>query len=225
MKSTYFLSTFLLSLGALALEGEDNFAWRAAENATAAQPDQPNTEALGRAVIINKCSFPVFLWSTGPNGSPANPKKIEKRSRYSEPYRNPKDGGISLKVAKSRQLRDDNIVQFEYTIDKNELFYDLSFVNCADGRDASACPGHGAGLKINGWGNFCKTVTCAPGAYCPRQAYYDPDGPDGPYEPTKSCGKGHLKGNLEFTMCTSNAPLKRGIAGRVAMTEDIEAEE
>ncbi|KAF1976292.1 hypothetical protein BU23DRAFT_629974 [Bimuria novae-zelandiae CBS 107.79] len=60
----------------------------------------------------------------------------------------PRPGGVSFKISHTPQLLDGHHTQFEYAVADNILYYDILLVNCAKGSDASACPGHVAGLEI-----------------------------------------------------------------------------
>lgn len=91
-------------------------------------------------------------------------------------------------------------MQFEHALKSELLYYDISLINCVNGNDASACPGHEYGLRIEGHGmQNCQTLECAANAYCPVDAYYVPV--PGAHQPVKSCGQGEFHGALDFIAC------------------------
>lgn len=76
--------------------------------------------------------------------------KVPARSKWSEPFREPCEGcGISYKVSKTDQLEGGKQTQFEYAIAGGQLWYDISFVDCAKGDSADDCPGHDKGLAMD----------------------------------------------------------------------------
>jgi hypothetical protein len=80
--------------------------------------------------------------------SSSAPIKVAGRSRYTEPIRTPSNGGVVFKVSESDQLIGGKHTQFEYAIANNQIYYDISFVDCAKGESAANCPGHAKGLKM-----------------------------------------------------------------------------
>lgn len=84
------------------------------------------------------------------------------------------------------------------------LYYDISFVDCAKGNDASACPGHIAGLEIysSNEPQKCPRVTCLGNGYCPEKAYYvdTPVSKLGLAEPVFGCDAGD-HADLVFVLC------------------------
>jgi hypothetical protein len=74
--------------------------------------------------------------------------KVAGRSKYTEPFRTPGAGGVVFKVSTSEQLVGGAHTQFEYAISNDQLYYDISFVDCAKGESASDCPGHDRGLAM-----------------------------------------------------------------------------
>ena len=100
--------------------------------------------------------------------SPPAPITIPSKGKHVEPFRTPcVECGVSLKVSKTPSLS--SIVQSEYALNKSGLLYHgISLTKRASGNDASACPGHVHGLKVEGHGmQGCQTLECAANAYCP----------------------------------------------------------
>lgn len=66
----------------------------------------------------------------------------------------------------------------------------------------------------------CGKVNCAPGSYCPEQAYYvdTPLSKLGLAEPVFGCGGAGTDMDLYMVMCSENKQVpKRSVAGRVAL--------
>jgi hypothetical protein len=61
---------------------------------------------------------------------------------------------IHLFITGSYGTSQSSIVQFEYALNNNFVYYDMSYINCncAHGTDASACPAHEKGMRIDGDG-------------------------------------------------------------------------
>ncbi|KAF1844560.1 uncharacterized protein K460DRAFT_365506 [Cucurbitaria berberidis CBS 394.84] len=182
---------------------------------------QAGLAAAGNAIVSNRCPYDIWLWSVDQSHWSA-PIHIPARTQYSEPFRSSCNGcGTSMKISKSNQLVGGAHTQFEYSIVNNQIWYDISFVDCAKGESASACPGHDKGLTMDSPEQACGKASCTGGSYCPTQAYYVdyPMQKLGLQEPVFTCpGKGTGM-DLYMKVCSDEAPLKRSIAGRLAITD------
>ncbi|KAK7182525.1 hypothetical protein DPSP01_014114 [Paraphaeosphaeria sporulosa] len=160
--------------------------------------------ALGKLTVANRCSRDMYVWSVDGQGS-SRAIKINARSRYTEPIRTSCNGcGVTLKVSRTLQLIGGHHSQFEYAISNNVMYYDISFVDCAKGQDASNCPGHVAGLEIYSPNERkCDRVTCSGNSYCPTKAYYvdQPNQKLGIPEPVYGCGDAGTGADLVFVLC------------------------
>ena len=91
------------------------------------------TRAVGKATVLNKCAFPVWISSVA--GEVAGPlRNTPPGSTYSEPYRKAANGGgISIKISHTESVSGVPVEQMEYTVSDNPLliFYDMSEI---DGR-------------------------------------------------------------------------------------------
>lgn len=176
---------------------------------------------VGIATIENRCPYDVYAWSVTPlSGGTA--KKITKNGGlYTEVFQRPcANCGVSIKISKNSANPTD-ITQYEYSIANNQLWYDISFIDCAkaiagsDSFDATACPGHEGGVSLGtvtaqqgGGGKFgaskvmtgCETLKCGPGEYCPYNAYYVPV--PGNYQPVRACAPGQYNGELRMVLCS-----------------------
>ncbi|KAF2688875.1 hypothetical protein K458DRAFT_292869 [Lentithecium fluviatile CBS 122367] len=175
---------------------------------------------MGNAVFANRCERDIWIWSVDETTGSSAPIKVAGRSRYTEPFRVPGAGGVVFKVSNSDQIVGGAHTQFEYAISNDQLYYDLSFVDCAKGESASDCPGHAKGLAMYSPNDACGKLDCAPGTYCPKQAYYvdTPLSKLGIEEPVFGCGSAGTGMDLYMVICSENPQvLKRSIAGRLAV--------
>jgi hypothetical protein len=92
---------------------------------------------------------PFALKTDAPSQYSSAGTKVPARTRYREPKRAPPTGGVVLKVSLSDQLQGGKQTQFEYAIGDNQIYYDISFVDCAIGESASNCPGWEGGLNMD----------------------------------------------------------------------------
>jgi hypothetical protein len=182
---------------------------------------QASLAVAGNSIIKNQCNYDVWVWSVD-QGSYSSAIHVPARSQYTEPFKNHCNGcGTSLKVSKSNQIVGGAHTQFEYSIVNGQIWYDISFVDCAAGQSADKCPGHAEGLSMNSPNAACGTAHCAAGSYCPTQAYYVdfPMQKLGLEDPVFTC-PGVQAGNMDLAMvvCSDGgASVKRSIAGRLLM--------
>jgi hypothetical protein len=123
----------------------------------------PAVNALGQAMVENKCDFPVYLWSVSDEVNPM--QTLDANSgNYSESYRTNADGGgISIKI--SRDQSQNTVTQFEYTL-TNTLWYDVSNIN--------GYPFQDWGLTLVPSEDGCPNVLCAAGVAACSDAYNIP---------------------------------------------------
>jgi hypothetical protein len=181
---------------------------------------QATLAAAGNAIISNRCSYDIWVWSVQP-GSSSAPIHVAARSQYSEPMIS--GSPTSLKVSKSDALVAGEHTQFEYSIVNNQLWFDISFVNCANGESSANCPGADGGLSMSSPNTACGKINCAANTYCPSQAYFidQPMLKLGLQEPVFTCPGAGVSMDLVMKTCSDEEPLKRSIAGR--MLVDIDA--
>ncbi|KAF1828528.1 hypothetical protein BDW02DRAFT_635110 [Decorospora gaudefroyi] len=169
----------------------------------------------GNTIIANRCPYDIWLWSISTDNWGA-PIHIPAYTKHTSPFRT---SPTSLKISKTDQLILGKHTQFEYSIVDNQLWYDISFVDCANGQSASDCPGHDEGLVMDTTDGRCGRAECTAGAYCPTQAYYvdTPLRKLGIEEPVFTCPGAGTDMDLYMRMCASMAPVRRSVAGRVVM--------
>lgn len=181
---------------------------------------QATLAAAGNAIISNRCNYDIWVWSVG-QGSSSAAIHVPARGQYTEAMRS--GSPTALKVSKSNALLAGQHTQFEYSIVNNQMWFDISFVNCAKGQSSASCPGADAGLSMTSPNSACGKVHCAGGSYCPSQAYFvdQPMLKMGLEEPVFTCPGAGASMDINMKVCADEAPLKRSIAGR--MLVDIDA--
>lgn len=120
------------------------------------------------AIVHNKCNFDVYLWSVDADTNPQKPTILASGGSYSEKYRTPSQGGVSIKLSNSTSIGGP-ITQFEYTLAGN-IWYDLSNVNCR----TPSCPFENYGMYMES-GDGCPKVSCAAGDGLCSGVYNKPD--------------------------------------------------
>ncbi|WEW60486.1 hypothetical protein PRK78_005973 [Emydomyces testavorans] len=119
----------------------------------------------GSATIQNQCSDDVYLWSIADSAG-AEMKTLHSGGSYTEKYRsNGNGGGVSMKL--SLDKNQDKVTQFEYTLNKPKIYYDLSNIN--------GYPFKNGGVTITPSDGSCPTVSCSAGDGNCQQAYNKPD--------------------------------------------------
>lgn len=171
--------------------------------------------AFGNAIVANRCPYDIYLFPTSPNSSGGG-IKIPARSTHTEAQATLG----SMKISLSDSLEAGKQTQFEYSNAGGQLWYNLSFVDCASGESADNCPGHDLGLSMSSPDGNCGSIDCAAGSYCPTQAYYvdQPLIKLGILEPVFNCGASS-SADLYMTVCSGESQLKRSVAGRVEIVE------
>ncbi|KAJ5669527.1 Antigenic thaumatin-like protein [Penicillium macrosclerotiorum] len=84
---------------------------------------------LGRAIIVNHCRTPIFVWSVGSLVRPV--ELVWPGGRFYEKFRHDTiTGGIALKISTSRDGLYKSAPQtiFAYNLNEQEVWYDLSDV-------------------------------------------------------------------------------------------------
>jgi len=166
----------------------------------------------GQAMIINRCSFPIFLKSCI-NDDPL-PQILKAGHIYRETYRlNPDGGGVAIKLASNQSIGAaeniaeafDNsyITQFEYTYTPHippGLYYDISNVN-----GGIPWPFAAYGLDLNGTSRDCQRVLCPAGNSTCAAAYTIPTDDYA----THGCASNNT---LTLTLCSSTNHTRNGLA-------------
>jgi len=169
------------------------------------------------ARVINRCNYPVNVWSVvkGSIGCPTDSMvTLKKGEIYSENYQRPApDQGVSIKISKTEECKNNNIVQLEYFLEERAdkvgfqyNYLDVSYVDCTGGD----CPTKKEGYYLNAGsstakiaktatdGSWCPVLSCSDAASCAKMSYILPDDVQ-----TKTCD---LDSSMDFYMCGSEAP-------------------
>lgn len=180
---------------------------------------QATLAAAGNAIISNRCNYDIWVWSVG-QGSSSEAIHVPARTQHTEAMRS--GSPTSLKISKTDALVAGKHTQFEYSIVNNQLWFDISFVNCANGESSASCPGADAGLSMSSPNAACGSVHCAGGSYCPSQAYFidQPMLKLGLEEPVFTCPGAGTGMDLNMKVCADEASLTRSIAGRMLVDID-----
>jgi hypothetical protein len=169
---------------------------------------QKNPQAHAR--VVNRCNYPVHLWSVyHVTGCPIDQMiTLQTGESYTENYQNQTDGvGISIKISKDKRCNQGHITQLEYL--KNGYgdvnYIDVSYVDCG-GLD---CPTRQDGYYLIAGTQTGKqkasidnrinpVLSCHDQASCDKISYVLPDD-----RQTRSC---MLDANMDFYMCGGQAP-------------------
>lgn len=174
---------------------------------------QATLAAAGNAIIQNKCSEDIWVWSVG-SGSSSSAIHIPAYGQHSEPMIS--GSPTAIKVSNTNQLQNGKHTQFEYSIVNNQMWFDISFVNCAVGESSANCPGAAGGLAMSSPNSACGSINCQSGSYCPSQAYFvdQPMLKLGLQEPVFTCPGAGANMDLNMVTCADSSS-KRSIAGRM----------
>lgn len=101
----------------------------ASSSLSAAATPSPDIARLGRAVIVNHCQTPIYIWSVGSTVRPQT--TILPYGRYFETFRRDVGtGGIAIKISTVQDGLYTSAPQtvFAYNLSRNKVWYDLSDV-------------------------------------------------------------------------------------------------
>ncbi|KAJ5669310.1 Secreted thaumatin-like protein calA [Penicillium macrosclerotiorum] len=122
----------------------------------------------GSVQFVNNMDSDVYLWTT--SSDPGSMKTLSSGGgTYSEEWQtNSNGGGISIKLSTTQS--EDSVLQFEYTVDSETLYWDLSSINLDESSEFvkngfSAVPSDSS----------CTTATCKPGDVNCAESYQHPD--------------------------------------------------
>ncbi|KAJ4316081.1 hypothetical protein N0V94_005640 [Neodidymelliopsis sp. IMI 364377] len=168
------------------------------------------------ARVHNRCPYDVYLWSVYKgDGCPTDEMvTLKSGATYQENYADPQGGdvGVSIKLSKTKQCKENDITQLEYFIQKNSPgfnynYLDVSYVDCPD--NTADCPtrqegyylvagsqtGAATASSANTW---CPVMSCSDPLSCNKISYVLPNDVQ-----TKTCEPDQ---NMDFYMCGSEAP-------------------
>ena len=96
-----------------------------------AHPDVADA-AHGQAVVVNHCSFPVYIYVCGQEPAACTGQStIAPNGVFRETYVSTVEDGRSIKISPTTGIQAKPILQFEYTVasGNTEVYYDLSDIN------------------------------------------------------------------------------------------------
>ncbi|KAJ6127206.1 Antigenic thaumatin-like protein [Penicillium sp. IBT 18751x] len=92
-------------------------------------PTSNSVGNLGRAMIVNHCNVPIYIWSVGSTIRPQ--ATVLPYGRFSETYRHdPESGGIALKISSVHDglYTSSPMTVFAYNLAGDSVWFDLSDV-------------------------------------------------------------------------------------------------
>ena len=171
---TPFLAALSLSLAAAA----------PSQSLPAAAALSPRQAPSGDAIVVNACSFQIFVRSQT-NTATGALQVLNPGDAYLEGFQTPADGsGVSVIVARQDPVTGGDRLQFEYSVSGANVFYDLSII---DGDPFVA-----EGFVLFPGDASCPTLRCAPG--------------DG------TCGGAYGAGQTK--VCSANRNLQLNVCGQ-----------
>lgn len=173
----------------------------------------------GSAKVVNRCSYDVYIWSIDKEQgcSPDAATKLSTGETYRERYRPGTNGGISVKISKTKTCGKKDITQLEYKIQnlddsKDEAQYngnylDMSFVDCLG--NLEDCPGRTDGFYLKAGNQEGVFKSAVNNEHCPvfsvnnaeeaaKVSYINWNDPQ-----TKYCGTSQ---DLDLYLCGGHAP-------------------
>ena len=122
----------------------------------------------GNVQFVNNMGSDIYLWTT--SSDPGSMKTLTSGGgTYSEEWQtNSNGGGISIKLSTTQN--EDSVLQFEYTVDSDTLYWDLSSINLDSSSDFIK-----SGFSVKPSDSSCKAATCEPGDANCADSYQHPD--------------------------------------------------
>lgn len=122
----------------------------------------------GNVQFVNNMGSDIYLWTT--SSDPGSMKALTSGGgSYSEEWQtNSNGGGISIKLSTTEN--EDSVLQFEYTVDSDTLYWDLSSINLDSSSDFIK-----SGFSVKPSDPSCKAATCEPGDANCADSYQHPD--------------------------------------------------
>lgn len=127
-----------------------------------------DTSSSGNVQFVNNMGSDVYLWTTSSDSG--NMQTLSSGGgTYSENWQtNSNGGGISIKLSTTQT--EDSVLQFEYTVDSDTLYWDLSSINLDSSSDFIK-----SGFSVKPSDSSCQSATCEPGDTNCAESYQHPD--------------------------------------------------
>jgi len=122
----------------------------------------------GNVQFVNNMGSDIYLWTTSSDAG--SMKTLSSGGgTYSEEWQtNSNGGGISIKLSTSQN--EDSVLQFEYTVDSDTLYWDLSSINLDSSSEFIK-----NGFSVTPSDSSCNSATCAAGDTNCADSYQHPD--------------------------------------------------
>lgn len=127
-----------------------------------------SSSSSGNVQFVNNMGSDVYLWTT--SSDPGNMKTLSSGGgTHSEEWQtNSNGGGISIKLSTTKD--ENSVLQFEYTVDSDTLYWDMSSINLDSSSEFIK-----SGFSVKPSDSSCKTATCKPGDTNCAESYQHPD--------------------------------------------------
>ncbi|KAJ5886162.1 uncharacterized protein N7473_008836 [Penicillium subrubescens] len=127
-----------------------------------------SSSSSGNVQFVNNMGSDIYLWTT--SSDPGSMKTLSSGGgTYSEEWQtNSNGGGISIKLSTTQD--ENSVLQFEYTVDSDTLYWDLSSINLDSSSEFIK-----SGFSVKPSDSSCKTATCEAGDTNCAESYQHPD--------------------------------------------------
>lgn len=127
-----------------------------------------SSSSSGNVQFVNNLDSDIYLWTTS-SESGSMQTLSSGGGTYSENWQtNSNGGGISIKLSTTQN--EDSVLQFEYTVDSDTLYWDLSSINLDSSSDFIK-----SGFSVKPSDSSCKSATCEAGDVDCADSYQHPD--------------------------------------------------
>lgn len=135
---------------------------------SSASPSSTSGSGGGSVQIVNNMGSTVYLWTTSETSGDMQ-TLTSGGGTYSENWAtNSNGGGISIKMSTSQNQ--DSVLQFEYTEDGDNLYWDLSSINLDSDSEFVK-----SGFSVTPSDSSCSAASCAAGDSNCADSYQHPD--------------------------------------------------
>ena len=128
-----------------------------------------SSSGSGSVQFVNNMGSDVYMWTTSNNPGEMQTLNSGGGSYSAQWETNPNGGGISVKLSTTTSDTD-SVLQFEYTVNGDTLYWDMSSINM-DSSSAFVTNG----FSVVPSDSSCTTATCAPGDTDCADSYQHPD--------------------------------------------------
>lgn len=127
-----------------------------------------SSSSSGNVQFVNNMGSDIYLWTTS-SDSGSMKTLSSSGGTYSEEWQtNSNGGGISIKLSTTQD--EDSVLQFEYTVDSDTLYWDLSSINLDSSSDFIK-----SGFSVKPSDSSCTSATCEAGDTNCADSYQHPD--------------------------------------------------